>query len=869
MRSTGHRSIPGGFLSGGSRKVMLIQSHMIPARVQVFLWLAGTLALPLPTANAQIQGSLTGRIVYMSAGHGWTFNSSGFWYTQRGVSFQMVEDYGNLDQMNFFAAYCLNAGATVVAFRPLGYQTNEVVLDNDSPGVAFVGPWSNSAATTGFYRTSGDVPYRFANLTATETAIAEYRPAIPATGFYPVYTWVGAGPNRGKQLYRIRHTGGESLVRVPHHMVGNGWVYLGNYYFDAGTNGSVIISNLRDPSDATGTVVIADAIRFGNGIGRSGFAREEECSRYWVEAQLGVDAPTSIYDTTGTDDADNVGTPPRMAAYMNREQSGSRYDRVFISFHSNAGGGRGTLGLHNTPYPGTYTSNQLELARFVAQEINDDLYAQSVAWEHRWNDRGANVTYSQTFAFGEINNTAINDEFDATIIEVAFHDNQEDAELMRDPRVRQAVGRAAYQGMIRYFNQFAGVPPVFLPEPPTNVRAIAQPGGVVRLQWGLPSSLGGSAQGFVAHISTNGYGFTYAGGVAGGTATSLSISNLAPDVDWFFRVASTNSAGESLRSELVGCRLPGTLALPAATVLYVNGFDRSDRFLAPHQTAGSMTFDRCQPRRMNSFDYVVQHGIALGENGVPYDSCQNEAIISGIVRMTNYPAVIWGSGNESTADDTFNATEQARVAEYIDRGGRLFVSGAEIAYELNGTPFLSNYLHAALENDDAGTNFFSPVSGGIFVENPAARFDDGTFGTYNVAYPDRLTPVNGASGTLIYGGSTAAAAIQSSNRLVYIGFPFETITTASDREAYMLDVLKYFDLLPKPVILAFDAQSATVSWWAIPGKRYRLQYKTNLSAPTWTFVLGDVTAMGHVAMKVDAAASPGQQRFYRAVMLEP
>src|SRR5688572_15711710 len=99
-------------------------------------------ALVAGVANvqAQNQGSLAGRIVYMSAGHGWTFNNSGnFWFTQRGVNNEMVEDYGNLDQMNFFAAYCFNAGATVVPFRPLGYQTNEVVLDNDSPGVSFVG----------------------------------------------------------------------------------------------------------------------------------------------------------------------------------------------------------------------------------------------------------------------------------------------------------------------------------------------------------------------------------------------------------------------------------------------------------------------------------------------------------------------------------------------------------------------------------------------------------------------------------------------------------------------------------------------------------------------------------------------------------
>jgi hypothetical protein len=846
---------------------------MIPTRLRanmLLVWLAAALGFPIFAVYSQNQGSLGGRIVYMSAGHGWTFNSSGFWYTQRGVSHDMVEDYGNLDQMNFFAAYCLNAGATVVPLRPLGYQTNEVVLDNDSTRVTFVGSWSISSASSGYYGNPGAVPYRFANLATTETATANYTPLIPTTGFYPVYAWAGSGSNRGRQLYRIRHTGGESLVRVPHHMVGNGWIYLGTYYLDAGTNGAVIISNLRDPADAAGTVVIADAIRFGNGIGRSGFAREEECSRYWVEAQLGAGAPTTVYDQPGgTDGDDNVGTPPRMAAHMNREQAGSRYERVFISFHSNAGGGRGTVGLHNTPYPGTYTSNQLDLARFVAKEINDDLYTQSATWEHRWHDRGANVTASQTFPFGEINNTAINDEFDATIVEVAFHDNQMDAELMRDPRVRQAVGRSAYQGVIRYLNQFAGVPLTFLPEPPTNVRAIAQAGGVIRIQWGAPASLGGSAQGFQVHVSTNGYGFALAGGVAGAGATTLNLSSLTPDVDWFFRVTSTNAAGESLPSEVVGCRLNGGYGAPR--VLYVNGYDRMDRSLAPRQTAGSMTFTRCQPRRMNSYDYIVQHGIALGENGTPYDSCQNDAVIGNAVRMTNYAAVIWGAGNESTADDTFNATEQTRVADYLDRGGRLFVSGAEIAWDLDynaaGRFFISNYLRAAFESDDAGTYNFSPVAGAAFSGNPAARFDDGTFATYNVGYPDTLTPVLGATNALLYTGSTAAAAIQWNNQVIYWGFPFETVTTASAREAYMLDVLKYLGVFPPPVILAFDPPTATLSWSAIPGKRYRVQYRTALNG-LWASIPGDVIAVGNTAVKVDTIASAGR-RFYRVVMLEP
>ena len=80
-------------------------------------------------AARQSPGALSGRIVFTCAGHGWTWGGS-TWTTQRGVGREMNEDYGNLDQMNFFIPYAFNAGATVVGLRPIGHQANEVVLDN-------------------------------------------------------------------------------------------------------------------------------------------------------------------------------------------------------------------------------------------------------------------------------------------------------------------------------------------------------------------------------------------------------------------------------------------------------------------------------------------------------------------------------------------------------------------------------------------------------------------------------------------------------------------------------------------------------------------------------------------------------------------
>src|SRR5208337_260985 len=90
---------------------------------------------PVVPSARQPSGALSGRVVFMNSGHGWTWNTNNYWYLQRPVALNsMNEDYGNLDQLNFFAAYCFNAGAVVASMRPLGQQTNEVVIDNVDAG---------------------------------------------------------------------------------------------------------------------------------------------------------------------------------------------------------------------------------------------------------------------------------------------------------------------------------------------------------------------------------------------------------------------------------------------------------------------------------------------------------------------------------------------------------------------------------------------------------------------------------------------------------------------------------------------------------------------------------------------------------------
>ena len=59
---------------------------------------------------------------------------------------------------------------------------------------------------------------------------------------------------------------------------------------------------------------------------------------------------------------------------------------------------------------------------------------------------------------------------------------------------------------------------------------------------------------------------------------------------------------------------------------------------------------------------------------------------------------------------------------------------------------------------------------------------------------------------------------------------------------------------------------ATVSWSAVPGKTYRVQFKRSLDDPFWTDLVGDVTAVLEVASRSDVTPEAAS-RFYRVMLL--
>jgi hypothetical protein len=141
-----------------------------------------------------------------------------------------------------------------------------------------------------------------------------------------------------------------------------------------------------------------------------------------------------------------------------------------------------------------------------------------------------------------------------------------------------------------------------------------------------------------------------------------------------------------------------------------------------------------------------------------------------------------------------------------------------------------------------------------------------------VQAPDRLTPVgSGTIAALNYvGGLGGPAAVQydgsaGSGRLVYFGFPFETITSANLRGDYMADILRFFS---KPVrfeaIALLPDKRTQITLSAEPGLTYAIQVSSNLNA--WSHLTNILNLNGTFSF-VDAQAADQPQRFYRAVLI--
>lgn len=136
-------------------------------------------------------------------------------------------------------------------------SSNDRVIDNTDPGFAALsGTWSTGTSAAGKY----GADYRFAGTTSggSATAVAEWRPNLPAGGDYEVSVYYPAGTNRSDNAaFSVTHANGTSSFAVNQQINGGSWVILGTFPFFTGSSGFVRLGN-----NCNASVVLADAVWF-------------------------------------------------------------------------------------------------------------------------------------------------------------------------------------------------------------------------------------------------------------------------------------------------------------------------------------------------------------------------------------------------------------------------------------------------------------------------------------------------------------------------------------------------------------------------------------------------------------------------------
>ncbi len=755
----------------------------------------GTASLGQPPAEGrrQASGGLSGKTVYVSAGHGWLWNGSA-WRTQRPPYQQIIEDHNNAEVVNqFLLRYLWNAGADVWPVRERDMHAVAVVADDADAGFRTVGTWTT--VSSGGYGGG----YRTATAQATASLTATWTFTLPESGVYALYVWYRAGADRVPDArYAVHHAGGVTTVSVDQRVHGSTWRYVGTFPFRAGQPATVTLSN---GSAQPGAVVVADAMRVGGGtfddltgIETSATYPPDkpwwEMGAYYYVQHQGLDPNDWPYFN------DVVARP----MYARWEHADTGEEAVYIAWHTNGYNGDNTLYRGTESYIHSFqpVTGSDRLQYWVHQELVRDI---RLGWDPAWTDRGMkSKDLGELRELWDARGPAYS--IPGVLLEIAYHDNEADANALKDPRFALLAARAVYQGIVKYFEEKEGVDLTLLPEPPTHLVARNSGVGQVTLSWRPPPTdtaglLGDPATGYRLYVGSlaDGDGSLVAWGDAiPVTTTSYTLTGLEADRLYFFKVTATNAGGESFPTPVLAVRTSPT---GEAAYLLVQGFDRIDRFaLLPEQDPVEGDNLRMFLGRMNGYDTIIAHAVALTR---AFDSALNEAVADGDLSLGLYPVVDWILGEESTVDRTLDGAEQSALTAFLDGGGALFLSGSEVGWDLeasgNGQDFYRNYLRAGYVGDDAGTYAVLPTAGGIFAGMGGFRFDEPT--AYDADFPDQLSALNGSTAALTYdGGNGGVAALQYADgcqRLVYFGFPFETIAGAATRATVMARVMDFLD----------------------------------------------------------------------------
>ena len=216
-----------------------------------------------------------------------------------------------------------------------------------------------------------------------------------------------------------------------------------------------------------------------------------------------------------------------------------------------------------------------------------------------------------------------------------------------------------------------------------------------------------------------------------------------------------------------------------------------------------------------AFDYETEYyAPALATTGRSFAIWdRNSTALSGTL-LSNFDVVIWECG---FAFPTVDDDDRAALAEYLDGGGRLFLTGQDIGWELNdiggaAITWYHDYLHANFVNDDTNDNTLDGVPDDPISDGLALTIAGGD-GANNQDYPSDIDPRDEYASTIFTYDASRNGAIKADTgayRVVYFAFGYEAIDNPDDRAVVMQRIVDWLvpgstavgtDLLPAPIAL--------------------------------------------------------------------
>jgi hypothetical protein len=596
----------------------------------------------------------------------------------------------------------------------------------------------------------------------------------------------------------------------------------------------------------------------------SGRPKYVEGSRYWLQYAGMPDTLTYNLNKNSDDYKDDYQSRGEYGNYLYGAPLGPNKNRgekglgipidISLAFHTDAGITRndtaiGTLMIYSIPGVDSQQVFPDGVSRLVNRDLSDIVMTQlvddiRVKYDSTWTRRQLmNALYSE----------AARPNFPSMLLELLSHQNFYEMKFELDPRFRFDISRSIYKGMLKFLSSQYGFEYVVQPLPPNNFATELNRKGELTLSWKAqidslePTAISDK---FILYTRQDEGGFDNGKIIE---SNKIKLNDLKQGIIYSYKVTSVNGGGESFPSEILSVCWMNNLSEP---ILIVNAFDRITApasFDSPTFSGFTNFVDEGVPDKYemsftgtqfnfdpnskwltddnpghgashsdyeskiiagNTFDFTYVHGKAIKENGFSFCSISDESIISSGVDLTRYKLVDFILGEEKKTSapkykdkidfEVFPETLREKITDYLNNGGKIFLSGSYIGTDLYSEPdsigirFANEVLKFKLKTGHAVKigNVFSVNNNFLTLKNMIEFNTSFNDSIYKVEAPDELGSVKGSEVLLRYSENNFSAAIGYKEKygVVSLGFPFETIMGEKQRNMLMKSVLNYLEV---------------------------------------------------------------------------